>query len=202
MITPTVGRVVWYFSPALARLVTNESKKMAGPSDIQPLKADIAYVHGHNLINIGYLDAEGRHHNATGVPLLQDDDAPVDTGFCVWMPYQKGQAAKTEAAESLADARRMASAGDPLVDTAREPANVDKLRAEAADRAERRYVANQEASAEARAVEPMSQPATGDNPAGMTDAELDRDTAPDTAQQAAPEGAQASASGAADGKAG
>lgn len=90
MITPTVGRVVWLYGA----YGTNIDVK-------QPFKADIAYVHGDREINVGYLDHIGTTHVLQDVVLLQDDDLkPHDKPFAVWMPYQKGQAAKTEALEA------------------------------------------------------------------------------------------------------
>jgi hypothetical protein len=89
-IPPVVGRVVWYFE--------NSEQK-------EPLAAQISRVHEDGRINIGFLDRQGMHHNATNVRLIQggeDEPVPTDVGFCVWMPYQKGQAAKTEAAEAEA----------------------------------------------------------------------------------------------------
>ena len=38
-------------------------------------------------------------YHAAAAPLLQDDDAaPAQGGYAEWMDYQKGQAAKAEAA--------------------------------------------------------------------------------------------------------
>ncbi|MBF5006826.1 hypothetical protein ISG32_21500 [Diaphorobacter sp. NR2-3-3-1] len=49
------------------------------------------------------MDANGNAHSRTSVPLVQDGDScPANGYYCEWMPYQKGQAAKTEAAEKNA----------------------------------------------------------------------------------------------------
>jgi hypothetical protein len=89
MITPTIGRMVWYWP---------HGREV--PEGTQPFSAQIAYVHSVDVINIGYLDANGESHNAMGVRLLQEGEAPfARTAYCEWMPYQKGQAAKTEALE-------------------------------------------------------------------------------------------------------
>lgn len=88
MIQPTVGRVVWYWP--------------TGPSPVeQPWPALIAHVWDDRCINIGGFDNYGNPFARMSVQLLQDDDAPhVPQGQCCsWMPYQKGQAAKTEALE-------------------------------------------------------------------------------------------------------
>ncbi len=87
MIEPTVGRVVWYHPQ--------------GHSETHA--AIIARVNNDETINIAWFDVMGGAQSAQSVPLIQD--APVaQTGsaYCEWMPYQKGQAAKTEAAENAA----------------------------------------------------------------------------------------------------
>ena len=87
MIKPTIGRVVWFY-PAGTH------------SDSQPNAALVAYVHSDTMINVGGFDHNGMPFSTTSVPLLQDD-APIPAVGCwaTWMPYQKGQAAKTEALE-------------------------------------------------------------------------------------------------------
>lgn len=91
MIEPTVGRVVWFW----------EFGKTARDAGEQPYAATIAFVNHKRSVNIGYLDHRGVTHSRTGILLLQDDDAPPESGcFCEWIPFQKGQAAKTEAMEA------------------------------------------------------------------------------------------------------
>lgn len=92
MISPTPGRVVW-FAPSTTFDVTPHDPR-------RPLAAIVAYVWSDRLINVAVFDQNGRTHHATSVQLLQDDDPMPEHGhFAVWMPYQKGQAAKVEAAE-------------------------------------------------------------------------------------------------------
>lgn len=86
-ILPTVGRVV-LFHPSVA----------AYPY-APPFAAIVAYVHSPGMLNIAYFDANGEAHSATSVPLIQDGDERPLSYYCEWMPYQKGQAAKTEALE-------------------------------------------------------------------------------------------------------
>lgn len=84
MIEPTVGRVV----------LVNRGKSN------QPEAALITYVHSSKLINVGGFDQNGVPFAATSIQLLQDEDKPINTSYYAeWMPYQKGQAAKTEALE-------------------------------------------------------------------------------------------------------
>lgn len=92
MIQPTIGRVVWYYPHGATQVQAGE----------QPHAALVAYVHGDRCINIGYFDQNGNARNATSITLVQDDDQLPEHGFCCWMPYQKGQAAKTEALEAQA----------------------------------------------------------------------------------------------------
>jgi hypothetical protein len=93
MIVPTVGRVVWFWKD------TKQS---------QPLAAMIAFVHNDRMVNLGYLTAEGAHIGAMSVPLIQEGDERPARRFCEWLPYQKGQAAKTEQLEA-----QLAKAGAP-----------------------------------------------------------------------------------------
>lgn len=93
MIHPTVGRVV-LFHPG-----SGFSGCSAGAGI--PLPALVARVWSDTCINVGGFDANGEPFAATSVLLIQDDN-PVPTGghYAEWMPYQKGQAAKAEAAEN------------------------------------------------------------------------------------------------------
>lgn len=91
MITPTTGRVVLYY----------ENGALDGNPRSRPCAALVAYVHFDTMINIAYFDHNGFAKCAQSVRLLQDDEAMPETAFCCWMPYQKGQAAKTEALEKL-----------------------------------------------------------------------------------------------------
>lgn len=89
MIKPTVGRIVWYWGDTLIH-------KDPG----QPLAAIVTYVWGDRLVNLAVFSGQGFHHAKANVPLLQDGDVvPYPDVYCKWMPYQKGQAAKAEAAE-------------------------------------------------------------------------------------------------------
>lgn len=86
MITPTVGRIVWVSRPFDSLDIT------------QPEAATVIYVHGDRSVNVKGFNAHGEPFTLLNLDLLQDDDAkPENLPFAVWMPYQKGQAAKTEA---------------------------------------------------------------------------------------------------------
>src|SRR5208283_148985 len=99
MIKPTVGRVVLFTPSKLdADMVLPSGGRCA---------AVIAHVWGDRMVNLAVFDANGRHFSKCSVALLQDDDAMSEHGyFCEWMPYQAGQAAKSEALEKqLAEAK-------------------------------------------------------------------------------------------------
>ena len=88
MIKPTIGRVVWYYQ--------------AGAShDAEPNAAIVAKVWSDTLVNLSVFDANGIGRGETSVLLVQDGYGnPGGGSWCCWMPYQKGQAAKTEALEA------------------------------------------------------------------------------------------------------
>ena len=89
MIKPTIGRVVWYHPPFIADSGSNELT----------YAAIVCYVHSDTLINIAFFDANGNAKSNTSVELFQGEGARPAHGYAEWMPYQQGQAAKTEALE-------------------------------------------------------------------------------------------------------
>lgn len=92
MIQPSIGRVVWY-RPNLAT-----DGNLARNSVDQPFAAIVTFIYSAELVNLVVFDHRGTPHNRAGVRLAQDREAAP--GECEWMPYQKGQAAKTEIAEA------------------------------------------------------------------------------------------------------
>jgi hypothetical protein len=98
VIIPTPGRVVWYRvgngDVALPRFNTQ------GETRPDPFAALVVGVDQARNVNLIVFDVNGGVHARQNVVLLQGDDAPPDDGraFAQWMPYQAGQAAKTEAA--------------------------------------------------------------------------------------------------------
>lgn len=93
MIKPTPGRIVWYH-PAEA----DPPPKFKG----EALAAIVAHVKGDRLVNLTVCAADGTTFGRHDVILVQDGDARPSERFAEWMPYQKGQAAKHEAAEAKA----------------------------------------------------------------------------------------------------
>jgi hypothetical protein len=101
MIKPTIGRKVWFWfnpqdqhgSPTPLRIVRYDPK--------QALDATVVFVHNDRLVNLDVVDHTGEHWPLLAVPLVQKgDQAPVDHGYCEWMPYQQGQAEATKQALS------------------------------------------------------------------------------------------------------
>lgn len=105
IITPTVGRRVWYWPSAHERVyasvmvnadLVNGLTRMGVLDSAQPFDAGIVFVHNHRCVNLSVTDHEGRVHARTSVPLLQDGDSlpPTGAAYAQWMPYQVGQAKK------------------------------------------------------------------------------------------------------------
>ena len=81
VITPTVGRVVWY---------------RRDPTDDQPHMATVCYVWNDRMVNLAGFDHNGNPYKATSVTLRQEGDAQPLYPHAEWMPYQVGQAKKHE----------------------------------------------------------------------------------------------------------
>jgi len=89
MISPSIGRVVWYYPP--------------GSIDPQPWPALICYVHSEQCINLGGFKADGTPFDAREVHLVQDasETVKISNGYASWMPYQQKVAAEAAAKSSL-----------------------------------------------------------------------------------------------------
>lgn len=96
MISPTIGRVVWFYAGGM-------QQRDAG---VQPQAALVAYVWTDRMVNLGGFAHNGNPIQATSVTLLQDDDEPphLSQPFAMWMPYQVGQAKKHALTEADAAA--------------------------------------------------------------------------------------------------
>jgi hypothetical protein len=88
LITPTIGRVVWVVRPTDSLDIK------------QPEVGFVIYVWNDHLINVAGFNRNGTPFSLTSLALVQDDEPKPEGNFACWMPYQKGQAAKTEAAEA------------------------------------------------------------------------------------------------------
>ena len=99
MIKPTVGRVVWY----------NPGKIYVGPDPRgQPHAGIVTYVHSDSCVNLALFDSNGVAYSRTSVTLFQGDTDRPSGAYAEWMPYQLGQAAKTEAVLAAKDAAKAA----------------------------------------------------------------------------------------------
>ena len=102
MIQPTVGRIVWYHP------------NLSDPGGIVPgtvQAAIIAHVWNDSCVNLGVFDPDGLPYSRTSVYLQQDEGVDQSLPYATWMPYQKGQAVKTEELE----AKRGGTIGPGLV---------------------------------------------------------------------------------------
>jgi hypothetical protein len=110
MIRPTVGRVVWYYPSGRDKAAggMRVCEPPPGLSDTprnQPLAAIVAYVWSDHLVNLMVIDHEGISHSRTSVALNQDDQFDQPVPYCAWMPFQKGQAQKTDELAKKIDAQ-------------------------------------------------------------------------------------------------
>jgi hypothetical protein len=90
MIKPTIGRVVWYHPAFQPDSGSNE----------RTLAAIICHVWSDSCVNLAVFDANGVASSQTSVFLFQGDSERPGSQYAEWMPYQQGQAAKTEALEA------------------------------------------------------------------------------------------------------
>lgn len=96
IITPTVGRQVWFY-PDPQSAEGGFTRYNDGP-----FAATVVFVHGDRMVNLSVLDHAGKSHARTSIHLVQPGDEGCPAMRCEWMPFQKGQAAKTEALEQRA----------------------------------------------------------------------------------------------------
>jgi hypothetical protein len=96
VIKPTVGRVVLY------KAHSNETYPGAGDG-FQP--AIVCKVWSDTCVNLAVFDANGNPSGRTSVLLVQPEAESPGAGYCTWMPYQVGQAQKTEELEKKLAAR-------------------------------------------------------------------------------------------------
>lgn len=114
IITPTIGRRVW-FRPS-AEII--ESSGMTVHDKSVPLDAGIVYVWNDRLVNLDVTDHAGAHLAITSVPLIHGDEpaGPMPFFYAEWMPYQNGQAKKTEATSLSEGVERLLDARIPILD--------------------------------------------------------------------------------------
>lgn len=96
-IEPTIGRVVHYYH----RDPAHDDPETEAPI-IGPQTALLCGINEDGTINVCHFDDQGNARPATNILLIQDEDGEPDEetlSWCEWMPFQKGQAQKTEQLE-------------------------------------------------------------------------------------------------------
>lgn len=111
MIKPTVGRIV-LFHPGV-------------PGPANTLAAIVAFVHSDSMVTLTVFGADGSPRSEQSVPLVQQNEESPGHRWCEWMPYQLGQAAKTEAAE-----KALIEKGGVRLDTHSDASHLSRLRDE------------------------------------------------------------------------
>lgn len=103
VITPTVGRKVWY-RPSASDLTGPIPMYGSRVATAQALDATVIYVHGDRMVNVLVTDGMGKQFPVLSCTLLQGDDVPAADAdgvvvgrYVEWMPYQQGQAKKDSA---------------------------------------------------------------------------------------------------------
>lgn len=97
IITPTIGRKVWYRHDGLQTTDINGGQINAVSYGDQPMDATVIYVWHDRMVNLRITDHAGNTFALSSVHLVQQGDVTPGYRYCEWMPYQKGQAAKAAA---------------------------------------------------------------------------------------------------------
>src|SRR5688572_2688793 len=97
IIRPTIGRIVWYW------------REPVHDKDAQPEAAIVTHVHTDSLVNLAVFDRDGGACGVRLVVLRQPGEGVPTVSYAEWMPFQQGQAAKTEALEAAARASNNAT---------------------------------------------------------------------------------------------
>lgn len=93
IIKPTIGRVVWMYRPNIIAGFFTHARMEPYAAIVTGIQSgDDASEH---YLNLAVFDDQGNIFQETGVKLIQDDSDPGHR-HAKWMPYQKGQAAKTD----------------------------------------------------------------------------------------------------------
>lgn len=116
MIKPTVSRFVWYRPYTTPNVMVLD---YAGKSQFdnglpcvmgEPLPALITAVWGDDCVSVTVFDINGGSHGRPSIHLWHGEgERPTERRYCEWMPFQKGQATKTEEMEGrLREAHNLA----------------------------------------------------------------------------------------------
>lgn len=90
VITPTIGRRVWYWPNVQDHYGIDGGEPMTQLAMGQACDAGVVFVHNDRRVNLSVTDHEGKLHRRTDVRLVQGDErANSDEAYATWMPYQK-----------------------------------------------------------------------------------------------------------------
>lgn len=99
MISPTIGRKVWYRPNHHDLNVGTETTPPMQTAIDQPLDATVVAVWGDRCVNLVIFDIYGNKYERRSVTLKQEGDTiPDGMSYAEWMPYQTSQAKKDSAA--------------------------------------------------------------------------------------------------------
>jgi hypothetical protein len=99
-IKPSVGRVVWYRPGQYDFVLHTRWNEGTSRKEVGPLAAIITGVVNDHCVHLAGFDFYGYAWSRQNVYLWHGDcGVEQDSPYAEWMPYQKGQAAKTDAAE-------------------------------------------------------------------------------------------------------
>lgn len=101
IITPTVGRKVWFHPNGAKFLQPGGTFKEPISCGQQPMDATVVYVWGDRMVNLDVVDHVGNHFAATSVTLVQDGDLVPANSYAEWMPFQRGQVAQAPVAKEI-----------------------------------------------------------------------------------------------------
>lgn len=100
VITPTVGRKVWYWPSVTDKAGSFPVQCVAG----QPLDATVIAVWSDRMVNVLVTDICGKQFPVLSCDLLQPGETPHTNAdgqivgrYVEWMPYQQAQSAKEAA---------------------------------------------------------------------------------------------------------
>jgi hypothetical protein len=106
LIKPSIGRIVHYFPRQNELNGAGSPHPYLSGAPGHPMAAIITAVHSDRMVNLSVFDGNGQQFGRTSVTLVQEGDREEgngyhipEQGYCEWMPYQIGQAQKTEELE-------------------------------------------------------------------------------------------------------
>lgn len=102
MISPTIGRRVWY-RPSAHDTSRMRDVPMAVHDPKQALDAGVVCVFGDRMVNLDVTDHNGIHHPRLSVTLVQEGDAIPPGAYAEWMPYQSNKAKEEIAVRQVLD---------------------------------------------------------------------------------------------------